>query len=510
MVLYYNGLGARIAFSLFFMIVFIAVIFGVWASINFTFYIVNDINSFHLLPDIKEFFHNIKVVLTPLEPICAGCIGLYNTFYLTIFNIPIFFWIIVIINIYLIYVLRFNHIKTSIQSIYVYYELNKKNSAQTIYHSFKHFIASSYGALSVAAVSEIIVLLHNYGTPGSIIWMSITIILIGGIQMIEIIINCYFLKKTNSDSCFISIMQYVAHKFKNKWVIQIISFLAILTVGTSFFSAVLFQTEQFANIIYLNKKDSLGVFIAIGGLLILIFSWLSVKYFDLGVRFNYKFIPPLIICYVLFLFIFIIFNFQEAGITIFAIIEGVFDKNAMLPGIVSGLVISFARYIYKSSNFDGDEFHIYEECDTQKTIVMYTLESLFMSFLGLITGTSILMIKFFPELNFFLGFGVHGIILIFTLFFAFSLIVNEAIYSQFAINHLIENKKNLRIWIIKIILITGIIFGLFKHTDFWVDFADHFSVILFIINIGSLFLIKNDIKEAYYNYVDEIDTRNSV
>lgn len=435
-------------------------------------------------------------------------IFLYKALYYEIWKIPLFFWLIVLINIILIISFKFENFKENITNLQVLYLINKNIPISQKYIFFQNFISSSYGVLSIASISETIVLLYNYNTPGSIFWMVITVLLMGGIQMIEIIINCNYIKQTNQKTGFISAFQYLVNKYNQNYskksltnyIIKFAGMYAILTIMISFFSALLFQVEQFGNIFYRNRHGSdIDQFIVIAifaPILLSIFLISSFSHFKHGLKFNIIFLPPILMAYLLIIIIFCIVNSNEFISISLAIIDGIFDKDAILPGIISGAVISFARYIYKSRDFNEDTWHIYEESDGRKSIIMYSLESFFMIALIILSGISFLMIENFNNLQMLFGINIKHFFLIILLIFAFSLIINEAFYGRIVLSHLIRfGEKNLNL-IIRSIMVIGIIFGLFKQTDQWVDIADRISITFLMINLISILAILPDAKNS--------------
>ena len=432
----------------------------------------------------------------------------YNFIYFTIFNIPAAFWILIVINLFLIYVLRLENIKFITHSIFAAFEINKKKSVDSKYAIFKEFICSSYGAISVAVVSEIVILLKNYNTPGSIFWMCITILFLGCIQLCEIIINCHYMQNNKNQSCFVCILQYIADRYskvsKNQNLIKFLSvsigIYVILMILTSFFSATIFQVEQIANFYLENGttyKSKTMLFLMIGT--IIIFLLASAQRFKISLKINNFIISPVLLAFIFITSVFVLIHPNQAIQTITLIFEDIGNPKAILPGVVSGLVVSLARYIYKkNNNYAGDHWSIYEENDITKATVMYTVESLFMMFLIIISGIAFFiannfvtdLIQFTPNIKY--------LISIFLVVFCISVVVNEAIYSKAALAHIFDLTDRKIAYIVRIVLAIGVIMGFFHQTDSWVDTADHFSVIFLIINLLAFFFIIKD-KEIFSN-----------
>ena len=432
----------------------------------------------------------------------------YNFIYFNIFNIPIVFWLLIAINAFLIYVLRLENIRSISYSIFAAYNMNKDNNIKKKYKDFKDFICSSYGAVSIAAVSEIAILLRNYNTLGSIFWMCLTILLIGFIQLCEIVLNCHYLESTgDKNSRFVCVLQYVATKYskfiRNQNTVKKISFViglyGILMILISFFSATLFQIEQIANIFVMSGNSYESLLKILGIALVIMFFIVSFNHFKVALKINNKIVTPMIVIYLLGVFTFLLMNSSATLHSISMIFDDIFNINAILPGVVSGLVISFARYIYKKYE-DGDDEHssVFEDTNLVKASVMYTVESFFMMFLVVVTGLTFFIANNMDYM--FFGMNVKYLISIFLVFFGISVIFNEAIYSRVVLVHIIKYKEVISDWILKIVLLFGVFLGLFPETDNWVDIADHLSIIFLIINILSFFLLRRDTKNMFDSY----------
>lgn len=430
---------------------------------------------------------------------------LYDGLYYEAFNIPIFFWLILFINIFLIFIFGFENFRSNIQDLKLTYIASQNETWQSKYKAFQGFIASSYGSLSIACISEIIILLSNYGTMGSIFWMVITVLLMGGVQMVEIIINCNYVKQSNEKTCYISAFQYMVNKYstsfggKNtgQYILKIAGIYAILAISISFFSAVLFQVEQFGNVFYRHfhsvNIDQFIVLAIFGPILLTVFLIATFSHFKHGLRFNSLILPPVLVFYLMVLIFFLLFNFDKFFIVSIQIIDDIFNPDCILAGIVSGAVISFARYIYKSRDYREDVWHIYEESDEKKSILMYGLESFFMIFLIILSGVSYIIVENFSD-SLFLGINIKYFLIFSLLFFSLSLIINEAFYGRIVLSHIIRfGQKNLNI-IIRLIMIFGVMLGLLKQADQLVDIADHLSIIFLVINLVSVFFIIKDLK----------------
>ncbi len=432
----------------------------------------------------------------------------YNFIYFKILNIPVVFWLLIIINMFLIYVLRLENIKFITNSIFASFEINKGKNIDSKYKVFKDFICSSYGAISVAAISEIVILLKNYNTPGSIFWMCITILFLGLIQLCEIIINCHYVQNNKNQSCFVCILQYVVDRYskisKSTKVVKILTFLigtyTILMILTSFFSATMFQVEQIANF-YLDSgvayKSKALLFLGIAT--VVVFLLASVQRFKVSLKINNFIISPILIAFIFITSTFVFLHSNQAIQTILLIFEDIGNPKAILPGVVSGLVVSLARYIYKKNNdYAGDHWSIYEENDLTKATVMYTVESLFMMFLISISGIAFFIftnfttniIQFTPSITY--------LISMFLVIFCLSIVINEAIYSKAALAHIFNLSEKKIAYIVRGVLAIGVAMGFFHQTDSWVDTADHFSVIFLIINLLAFFFIIKD-KEIFSN-----------
>jgi len=482
--------------------VFIIIIF--LYTNNQLFIDIYQINSFIKTEIYKRIFlyDGIKIALIYMKKFLYF---LYEGFFYKIYHIPIFFWLIIIINLFLIYICGFYNFKENIKDLKLLYITTKNDSISSKYNAFQNFISSSYGSLSIACISEIIILLNNYNTPGSIFWMIITVLLMGGIQIVEIIINCNYVRQSNEKTCYISSFQYTINKFSlasqsktAQYLLKIAGIYGIITISISFFSAVLFQVEQFGNIFYRHSEfvniDQFVVLAILGPILLVTFIITTFSNFSHGLKFNLVFLPPVLLIYLLILISFCIINADKFVLMLFEIIENIFDINSIMPGIISGAVISFARYIYKSRDYKEDVWHIYEENDETKSILMYSIESFFMIFLIIISGVSYLIFENFDNSQLFLDINIKYFLIISLLFFSFSLIINEAFYGRIVLSHIIRfGQKNLN-FILRLIMVFGVIFGLLKQADNLVDIADHFSIIFVIINLLSVLFIIKDLK----------------
>jgi Na+/alanine symporter len=267
----------------------------------------------------------------------------------------------------------------------------------------------------------------------------------------------------------------------------------------SFFSATLFQIEQIGNIFVMSGSsyEDIIKFLSIG--LVIIFFVVSFNHFRVALRINNKIVTPMIVVYLLAMFLFLFMNSGATLNSIAMIFDDILNPSAILPGVVSGLVISFARYIYKKYQ-DGDDEHssVYEDTNLVKASVMYTVESFFMMFLVVVTGVAF-FIAGNMDYNFF-GVNVTYLISIFLVFFGISVIFNEAIYSRVVLVHIIKYREIISDWIVRIVLLFGVFFGLFPETDSWVDIADHLSIIFLILNIISFFLLRRDTKNMFDSY----------
>ena len=267
----------------------------------------------------------------------------------------------------------------------------------------------------------------------------------------------------------------------------------------SFFSATLFQIEQIANIFVMSGNSYESVIKILGIGLVIIFFAASFNHFKVALKINNKIVTPMIVIYLLGVFAFLLINSSATLHSISMIFDDILNIHAILPGVVSGLVISFARYIYKKYE-DGDDEHssVFEDTNLVKASVMYTIESFFMMFLVVVTGLAFFIAS---NMNYmFFGINVKYIISIFLVFFGISIIFNEAIYSRVVLVHIIKYKEVISDWILRIVLLFGVFLGLFPETDNWVDIADHLSIIFLIINISSFFLLRRDTKNMFDSY----------
>ncbi len=482
----------------------IALIIG-FAEINY----INHLNNLYDNEIHSDFLANISSKSNVLLQISGNIIyQTYNFIYFKILNIPIAFWLLVVINLFLIYVLKLENVKFITHSIVAAFEINKTKSIDSKYTTFKEFICSSYGAISVAAISEIIILLKNYNTPGSIFWMCITILFLGLIQLCEIIINCHYVKNNKNQSCFVCILQYVVNRYssvsKNPKVVKFLSIsigiYIILMILTSFFSATMFQVEQIANF-YLENGAAFGsktlIYLGFGTTIIFLLS--SMRRFKISLKINNFIISPILVSFIFITSTFILLHPNQTIQTILLIFEDIWNPQAILPGVVSGLVVSLARYIYKKNNdYTGDHWSIYEENDITKATVMYTVESLFMMFLITISGIAFFIVNNFPNGLIQFTPNIMYTISIFLVIFGISVIINEAIYSKAVLAHIFDLSDKKIGYIVRIVLVIGVTMGFFQQTDSWVDTADHFSVIFLIINLLAFFFIIKD-KEIFSN-----------
>lgn len=428
----------------------------------------------------------------------------YNSVYFKILNIPVIFWLLIAINLFLIYVLRLENIKYIVANVLASFEINRNKTIEKQYLNFKEFICSSYGAISVAAISEIIVLLKNYNTPGSIFWMCITILLLGFIQLCEIIINCHYVRNNKNQSCFICVLQYVITRYsensKNKKIVKFLTYsvgiYTILMILTSFFSATMFQVEQIANFYLENGGTYKSItLLAIGGISLIIFLISSMRRFKVSLKVNNFIISPILVTFIFLILTFLAIHPTQVMKTILMILEDITNPQAILPGVVSGLVISLARYIYKKNNdYENDHWSIYEENDLTKATSMYTIESLFMIFLILISGITFFISTNFAQELLITGINIGYLMAIFLVIFAVSIVINEAIYSKAALAHIFNLTDKKIAIIVRVALLIGVAMGFFKQTDIWVDIADHFSIIFLIINLLGFFFIMKDKK----------------
>jgi Na+/alanine symporter len=482
----------------------IALIIG-FAEINY----ISNLSNFYDQEIQNEFLLKISSNSNQFFRIIGNIVyQTYNFIYFKILNIPIVFWLLIAINIFLIYILKLENIRFISNSIFAAFEINKNRSIDSKYLSFKEFICSSYGAISVAAISEIIILLKNYNTPGSIFWMCITILLLGLIQLCEIIINCHYVRNNKDQSCFICILQYVVNRYskisKNQKLVKFLSVsigvYIILMILTSFFSATMFQVEQIANFYLENFNDhKLKTLFFIGFGTLVIFLLASVQRFKISLKINNFIISPILIIFIFITSTFVIIHSSQAIQTIILIFEDIGNPKSILPGVVSGLVVSLARYIYKKNNdYSGDHWSIYEENDLTKATVMYTVESLFMIFLIIVSGISFFIFNNFTTNLIQFTPSILYLISIFLVIFCVSVVINEAIYSKAALAHIFNLTDKKIGYIVRIVLALGVIMGFFHQTDSWVDTADHFSVIFLIINLLAFFFIMKD-KEVFSN-----------
>lgn len=444
----------------------------------------------------------------------------YDIIYLRILNIPLVFWFLVILNIFLMYNLRLENIKDVSMNLLVTYNANKKTDLKTSYTWFRDFISSSYGAISIASISEIIILLKNYNTPGSMFWMCLTIALLGLIQLSEIILNCHYVdNQSKSKSCFICVIQYIANKYLgitkdqkiSKRITKLIVLYGVCMGIISFFSATIFQMEQAANLFVESTGSYNNILIIMGIGLSAIFLLSSLNHFRYALSINNKIVTPTLLFYIVFTFFFLILNSKFIIPTLSLAMDDITNPEAILPGVVSGLVISFARYIYKKYKpNENDEVHSssYEDTNVVHATTMYSIESMFMMFLIFTTGTMAFIIQNYPEAYFF-GLNTKYILSMFLVFFAFSIILNEAIYSKAVLLHVLSFKQTTIEWMMRGLLLIGIFMGLFPETDGWVDITDHMTIIFLTINLLAFFFVARDTKISirYYKSISQNDLK---
>jgi len=409
---------------------------------------------------------------------------------------------IVISGIYFTFKLNF----VQFRFIKMFKSLFIKNKNKDTIKPFESLMMVLAGRIGVGSIAGIAVSIY-YGGIGSIFWMWISSILGASLTFAETILGMIYQKKDIKSICKGGPSYYIKYGLNNKFLGNVYAIIILISDIVGFISI---QTNTIAHsikqIINIDGKVvgiivcSLVIFIIVGG----------VKRIA---KFSSKMVPSMTILYLLVCLIIIIINIDKIPGVFISIFKSAFNFKSIRGGILGSIIIGIQRGIFSSEAGIGtgaiasaatettNEEEKISQGYTQMlgvyitTFLICTATALIvltsnisnMNFLNF-NGIELIQICFTMHLG---SLGNHFIFLIIFLF-AFTTIISSYYNAESSLKYFIDKPKKSLIFL-KIVTLFSIFIGSILSSNLIWNFIDIFVGILAIINIYSIFKLKDKV-----------------
>lgn len=393
--------------------------------------------------------------------------------------------------------LRFKKLFTSLK------EENKQKDEISAKDTLLISLASKVGAGSLAGIAFAI----YYGGIGTIFWIWISSFFASINCFIENILSTIYKEKDGNYNK--SGPAYYIKKGLNKNKLAIIySLLALLAYILGFISIQNNTIVTLTTDMYNINKITISLIVTIISSIIIIKGIKTIS------NICNKIVPIMSFLYLTLGLIVIITNINQIPTILINIIKSAFNTKSISGGIIYTLIIGMQKGIFASEAGVGTSAissGATSNKDYKKQGYIGIIETYFISlFITTITAFIIILTPFnnfnltningieLTKYSFYYHFGHFGeiMLLIILILFSFSTIITVYYYGESNLKFLTKNKQLIKI--LKLITIISLFTGGIISSNFiWIT-VDIFVGILAIINIYSLFNLKEKVIEKYY------------
>lgn len=416
-----------------------------------------------------------------------------------------FFWIVAIIfliggGLYFTYKLKF----PQLNFLNLIKSLNNKGEGISPFKCLSISLAAKIGVGSISGIALAI----YYGGPGTIFWIWIVGIITSINAYCETYLGCkYQIKNDNNYEGGPSI--YIFKGLKNKKL----SF----TYGVIVIFAYIFGFMSIqANTISVLSTNLLGINKIAVVITITIICFISIINGIKGItNITGRIVPIMGICYIMLSIIIIIKNISLIPQTLWIIINDAFNKKSFLTGFVESFFLGVQRGVFSTEAGLGTSA-IATSCTKAKDRKSYSLMQIigiYFTIFIICTSTALIILTskynniIFSNingieltqyaLNYHLGKFGNIILLITVIMLAYSTIIAGYYYGENNLRYLIKKDKYSKY--LKIISIVVLFLGgLTNPKVIWI-LVDFSVSILAIINMYSLFMLRKEIIDDFYN-----------
>lgn len=359
-------------------------------------------------------------------------------------------------------------------------------------------LASKIGAGSLAGIAFAIF----YGGPGTIFWMWISSILVSINCYIENVLSTRY-KEKDGDFYKGGPSYYIKKGLHNKKLALLYSIIAIMAYIFGFLTIQNNTITVLINHIYPLNKIIISLAISILSFLVILKGIKTIS------NICNKIVPIMAIIYLSVGIIVIVLNIDIIPNVLLSIVKGAFNSKALSGGLIYTFLIGMQKGIFANEAGVGTSAIISgatSNKDEQKQGYMGIIETYFISlFITTITALIILTSNYLnlnlTEVNgieitnnaftYHLGNFGQMILLLVLILFAFSTIITAYYYGESNLKSITKNK--ILIPILKLTsFITIFVGGIIPSSKAW-SIVDLFVAILAIINIYSIYKLKDEI-----------------
>ena len=283
-----------------------------------------------------------------MEQIIAGIEWFNNQ---VLWGIPMIL-IILLSGIYLSIILRFLQIK-KLHFVFkstIFSSFSRKNDAKgktsiTPFQAFATSLSGVIGTGNIVGVATAIIL----GGPGAIFWMWITAVFGSMIKFSEILLTCYYKKKTKDGKYIGGPMYYILYGLRNKPLAIIYAF--FLIISSTFAGMV--QADTIGKTIYFATNRAIPCTLTIVVVVIL----MCLVYFG-GMKrlanFSSLIVPFMTIFFALISLILIGLNINLLPNAVASIFSCAFNGQSLLGGVAGYGILKAMRYGFARGSFSND------------------------------------------------------------------------------------------------------------------------------------------------------------
>jgi len=384
----------------------------------------------------------------------------------------------------------------------IFKSIFKKNKGEiSAFESLSINLAAKIGVGSLSGIALSIYI----GGAGSIFWMWIITIITGIISYIEGYLGVLYQEKNKNNELQGGPSYYIKKITKSNFLPILYSILIILSY---IFGFITIQSNTIVKSInYIFNIDKYIILI----ILITLTSLIIFKGIKKIATFSSKIVPIMGVIYIILGIYIIIINIDSVPIAITKIISSALNIKSFFGGFLSTIIIGIQRGIFATEvglgtsaisssltndtpenqgfvQLFGNYFTSFIIC-TITTFIIISAKVDTTNYLN-INGIEYVIDAFIYHLG---SFGVI-MFLIITILFAFSTIVSGYCFGELSLKYLKKNISKNSIIIFKIITITLIFFGGLLSPNILWNLIDILIAILTIINIYSVYKLKDNIK----------------
>lgn len=382
-----------------------------------------------------------------------------------------------------------------------------KNTEVTPFESLTMALAARIGVGSLAGIALAI----HLGGPGTIFWIWITGILTAANTFVESTLSAKYQEK-DGDAYMGGPSYYIDKGLKSKKLAKIYALFLIIAYIFGFI------TIQ-ANTIVKSLEEYIHFpVIFIGIFLSILTGYIIVKGVTRIAHITGKLVPVMGIGYFLLCMMIVIKNINQMPDIILKIITSAFDIKSFGVGVLSTFIIGVQRGVFSTESGLGSGAVASSTTKTEETSSSGLIQVLGIYFTVFIVCTLTAFVILTSDydiiswsnmngieltkyaLNYHLGKLGNFVLLFSIITFAYSTIISGYYYGESSLKYLIHKKPSKSIIVLKIITLLLIIFGSIANPTFLWDSVDLFVAVLAIINMYSIFSLREIVKKEWNRY----------